>query len=106
MFTALQTFSETDEIVCWRIGIDFIDNEDIWAVTFQRIKAEVPNDTKLFRLMDALSNTPHDGGFPVDLCSYQWLCDHLNMQDGVPMYGRLVIFSGCHSILAWLVQGP
>jgi hypothetical protein len=24
-FTAQETFSKTDEILCWRIGIDFID---------------------------------------------------------------------------------
>ena len=25
LFTAQETFFETDEILCWRIGIDFID---------------------------------------------------------------------------------
>jgi hypothetical protein len=70
-------------------------NDDIHAVTFQRIKTEVPNDTELARLVDAIINTPHDGEFPADLHSYQRLRDYLHVQDGVPMYGRRVIVPVC-----------
>ena len=70
-------------------------DEDIKAVTFQRIKAEIPNDTELFRLVEAISNTPHDGEFPADLRSYQRLRDDLYVQDGVPMYQRRVIVPSC-----------
>ena len=70
-------------------------HDDIRAVTFQRIKAEIPNDKELLRLVDAISNTPHDGEFPADLRSYAKLRDHLHVQDGVPMYGRRVIVPSC-----------
>ena len=55
-------------------------NEDIRAVAFDRIKAELPNDTELSRLVDVISNTPHDGEYPADVRSYQRLCDHLKVQ--------------------------
>ena len=70
-------------------------NDDICAVTFQRIKAEVSNDTELARLVDTIINTPHVGEFPADLHSYQRTRDHLHVQDGVPMYGRRVIVPSC-----------
>ena len=70
-------------------------NDDIRAVTFQRIKAEVSNDTELARLVDTIINTPHVGEFPADLHSYQRTRDHLHVQDGVPMYGRRVIVPSC-----------
>ena len=54
-------------------------NDDIRAVTFQRIKTEVPNDTELAWLVDAIINTPHDGEFPADHRSYQRLRDYLYM---------------------------
>ena len=48
-------------------------NEDIRAVIFERIKAEVPNDTELSRLVDVISNTPQDGEYPADVRGYQRL---------------------------------
>ena len=70
-------------------------DEDIRAVTFHRIRAEIPNDTELFRLVEAISNTPHDGEFPADLRSYQSIREDLYVQDGVPMYQRRVIVPSC-----------
>ena len=63
--------------------------------TFHRIKSEIPNDSKLTRLVDAITNTPHDGEFPADLQIYQKFRDHIHVQDGVPMHGRLVIVPAC-----------
>ena len=69
--------------------------EGIRAVTFSRVRDAIPADEELSDLVGAIINTPHDAEYPASLAKYQRYRDSLNVQDGVPMYGRRVIIPAC-----------
>ena len=70
--------------------------DDIRAITFEEIKAEVARDQEMLDLIKAIENKDVTDKFPDVVANYNRHRDNLLVVDGVPMLGRRVIIpSSC-----------
>ena len=65
--------------------------DDIRAITFEEIKAEVARDQEMLDLIKAIENKDVTDKFPDVVANYNRHRDNLLVVDGVPMLGRRVI---------------
>ena len=66
-------------------------DNDVKAITFEEIKAEVAKDQEMLDLINAIENKDIADRFPDTVAGYNRHSDQLLVVDGVPMLGRRVI---------------
>ena len=68
-----------------------LSNNEVIAITFDEIKAEVTKDQEMQDLITAIENRNGSDKFPDNVASYNRHADNLLVVDGVPMLGRRVV---------------
>ena len=68
-----------------------MSNNEVRAITFDGIKAEVLKDPEMLDLIKAIENKDGSDKFPDSVASYNRHSDNLLVVDGVPMLGRRVV---------------
>ena len=68
-----------------------LSTDDVRAITFEEIKAEVARDQEMLDLIKAIENKDDTDKFPDAVANYNRHRDNLLVVDGVPMLGRRVI---------------
>ena len=68
-----------------------MSNNEVRAITFDEIKAEVLKDPEILDLIKAIKNKYGSDKFQDGVASYNRHSDNLLVVDGVPMLGRRVV---------------